>query len=132
MRLHRTHRIYPQTVMKVLRHAPRFASIGPMTRWLVSFALLIGAPVHAADPVGEVICAERSEMLRRLEVEYGATRQGRGLRGPDAVIEVWAVRSTGEWTLVQSYADGRACIIAMGENWEGENWEQSRPTDDPA
>jgi hypothetical protein len=29
------------------------------------------------------------------------------------------VPSTGEWTLVQSYADGRTCIIAIGENWEG-------------
>ncbi len=113
--------------MKVLRSASGFASIGRMTRWLLPLALLIGAPAHAGDPVGDVICAERSEMLRRLEIEYGATRQGSGLRGPDAVIEVWAVRSTGEWTLVQSYADGRACIVAIGENWE-----QTRPADDPA
>ena len=41
------------------------------------------------------------------------------MRGPDAVMEVWTVPSTGDWTIVQSYANGRSCIVAMGENWEG-------------
>jgi hypothetical protein len=43
------------------------------------------------------------------------------------VVEVWAVPSTGEWTLVQTYAGGQSCIVAMGENWEGLN-----PSQDPA
>jgi len=95
-------------------------------RWLIPLVLL-PLPAAAADPVGEVICAERAEMLRRLEVEYGAVRQGTGLRGAEAVVEVWAVPSTGDWTLVQSYANGRACIVAIGENWEG-----PEPAADPA
>jgi hypothetical protein len=87
-------------------------------RFWLPILLLLGAPAFAADPIAAVICAERSEMLRRLEVEYGAARQGWGLRGQGSVMEVWAVPSTGEWTLVQSYADGRSCIVAIGENWE--------------
>ena len=57
-------------------------------------------------------------MVAKLERDFGAQRQGGGVRGPDAVVEIWTVPSTGEWTLVQSYASGRACIVAMGENWE--------------
>jgi len=93
----------------------------------LTLALLVSGPAHAADPIGDVICAERAEMLRRLEVEHGATRQGSGLRGHEAVIEVWTVPATGDWTLVQSYADGRACIVAIGEHWE-----QRTVADDPA
>lgn len=96
-------------------------------RWTALLALAIACPAQAADPIGHVICAERSEMLRRLEVEHGATRQGSGLRGPEALIEVWTVPSTGDWTLVQSYADGRACIVALGESWE-----QAPQAEDPA
>ena len=80
--------------------------------------LLLATPALAADPIAAVICADREDMLHRLEVDYGAVRQGAGLRGPEAVMEVWAVPSTGDWTLVQTYADGRSCIVALGENWE--------------
>jgi hypothetical protein len=81
--------------------------------------LFLAMPASAADPIASVICADREDMLRRLEVEYGASRQGWGLRGNGAVMEVWAVPSTGEWTLVQTYAGGQSCIVAIGENWEG-------------
>jgi hypothetical protein len=83
--------------------------------------LLLATPALAADPVSPVVCAERGDMLRRLEVEYGAVRQGAGLRGPEAVMEIWTVPATGDWTLVQSYADGLSCILAIGENWEPED-----------
>ena len=42
---------------------------------------------------------------------------GAGLRDTEAVLEVWT-RDSGDWTLVQSYANGTACILAMGEAWE--------------
>jgi hypothetical protein len=94
-------------------------------RYVIPF-LLLATPAFAVDPIAQVICAEREAMLRRLEVEYGASRQGWGLRGNGAVMEVWAVPSTGEWTLVQTYAGGQSCIVAVGESWEG------APPQDPA
>jgi hypothetical protein len=47
----------------------------------------------------------------------GAEVVGSGLRDAVAVLEVWT-RASGDWTLVQSYANGTACILAMGEAWE--------------
>lgn len=97
-------------------------------RFLIPLLFLPAAPpVFAADPIATVICASRADMLRRLEVEYGASRQGWGLRGHGSVMEVWSVPSTGEWTLVQTYADGRSCIVAFGDAWEG-----PEPNADPA
>lgn len=91
-----------------------------MTRLLSIVALLAtGTAAHATSPLAEVICDERDALRMTLQRSFGARQQGRGMRGPDAIVEIWTVPSTGEWTIVQSYANGRSCIVAMGENWEG-------------
>ena len=72
------------------------------------------APVAAETPIAEVICLPRAELLVRLR---GAEVAGAGLRDGEAVLEVWT-KASGDWTLVQSYASGTACILAMGEAWE--------------
>ncbi|SRR6056297_887725 len=77
--------------------------------------------------IADVLCDDRTRMEGKLETQYGAQKQGRGLRGPDVVMEVWSSERTGEWALVQTYLDGRSCIVAMGEDWE--NLEQRK---DPA
>lgn len=82
--------------------------------WRVVLLLLAG-PALAQSPVAEVICLPRAELLQRLA---GAEVMGAGLRDAEAVLEVWAA-SSGAWTLVQAYANGTACILAMGEAWEG-------------
>ena len=71
-------------------------------------------PAAAQSPIAEVICLPRAELLARLK---GAEVVGAGLRDAEAVLEVWA-KASGDWTLVQSYANGTACILAMGEAWE--------------
>lgn len=76
--------------------------------------LALTAPVSAESPIAEVLCAPRAEILAKLS---GATITGSGLRDAEAVLEVWA-RPSGNWVLVQSYANGTACILAMGEAWE--------------
>jgi hypothetical protein len=83
--------------------------------------VLLATPVSAESPIAEVICLSRADLLLRLR---GAEVAGAGLRDADAVLEVWT-RPTGDWTLVQSYANGTACILAMGEAWEA-------PTPPPA
>jgi hypothetical protein len=82
------------------------------TRLILLLALT--GPAAAQSPIAEVLCAPREEVLLKLR---NATLAGAGLRHEDAVLEVWAEPS-GDWTLVQSYANGTACILAMGENWE--------------
>jgi hypothetical protein len=91
------------------------------TAWMIG----MGSAAMAGSPIAEVFCDDRDSLLLKLERSYGAERMGRGMRGPEAVIEVWAVQSTGEWTLVQSYPDGRSCIVAMGENWEAMGFAQA-------
>lgn len=82
--------------------------------WRLVPLLLLSGPAMAESPIAEVICLPRAELVQRLA---GAEVVGAGLRDAEAVLEVWA-RPSGDWTLVQTYANGVACILAMGEAWE--------------
>ncbi|MCU0904999.1 MAG: hypothetical protein MUE83_14170 [Tabrizicola sp.] len=83
--------------------------------WLRLIMLLACAtPAAAESPIAEVICIPRAELVQRLK---GAEVSGSGLRDAETVLEVWT-KASGDWTLVQSHANGMACILAMGEAWE--------------
>lgn len=78
---------------------------------------LLPFPV-AASPFADLICDDRARLQATLERRPHVTRQVQALRGPDAFLEVWVNDRTGDWTMVQAYANGTACIVAIGENWE--------------
>ncbi|MEM1065699.1 MAG: hypothetical protein AAGJ74_09380 [Pseudomonadota bacterium] len=84
----------------------------------LSIALAIALPASADARIADIICDDRETLRDRLQLNYGAQMTGRGVRGPDTVLEVWSAPGSGDWTLVQSYANGRACIVAMGQSWE--------------
>jgi hypothetical protein len=85
-----------------------------MLRRLILLCLLT-TPALAESPIAEVICAPRDQLLAQLS---GADVAGAGLRDMETVVEVWT-KTSGDWVLVQSYPNGLACILAMGEAWEG-------------
>jgi hypothetical protein len=80
---------------------------------LIPFLVLAG-PAVAESAIAEMICAPRAEIVARLQ---GSEVAAAGLRDSEAVLEVWT-KASGDWTLVQSYANGTACILAIGEAWE--------------
>lgn len=82
--------------------------------WRLILMVALAGPVAAQSPIAEVVCVPRAELAVRMQ---GATVTGSGLRDAETVLEVWA-KPSGDWTLVQSYANGTACILAMGEAWE--------------
>lgn len=91
---------------------------------------IIGLIAGAGAPqarIADVICDDRARLENRLVSQYGAEMQGRGLRGPDVVMQVWSSERTGAWALVQNYLNGQSCIVAMGDDWES-----LTPRDDPA
>jgi hypothetical protein len=98
-------------------------------RWTakLTFAAALLSAQMADARLAEVICDDRTRLETRLTNVFGASKQGQGMRGPDAVLEVWIEPRSGDWTLVQSYANGQSCIVAMGEHWE-----MLAPDTDPA
>ena len=91
------------------------------------FAVLacLGATVAHAQ-MSDVTCDDSAALHRQLSGTLGAERRGWGVREPGAVLEIWIVGRTGDWMMVQRYANGTSCIVALGEDWE-----QSRPLADP-
>lgn len=81
------------------------------------FALMLLPNVSVAN-INDLFCDDRNRLEDQLTNVHGAEKQGQGVRGPDALIEVWITPRSGDWTLVQSYANGTACIVAMGQHWE--------------
>lgn len=84
-----------------------------------SVCLAICLPQTApAQALGEVFCDDTKRVEQSLTQRVGAQRQAQGMRSPDALIELWIVPSSGDWTMVQTYANGTSCIVAMGEYWQ--------------
>lgn len=87
-----------------------------LTRLTALVFVATGALPEAAkaNPIAEVICAPSDQMRTRLESQYQAQRVWSGLRSPDEVMELWEEPS-GDWSLTIAYAEGRRCIVAMGD-----------------
>ena len=86
-----------------------------MTRPIL-FAVL-AAVVPLSSAWADVVCAPRADLVEKLQSTYGETRHGMGMRGPESILEIWRSESTGSWSVVMTYADGRACIVAAGDQW---------------
>jgi hypothetical protein len=65
-------------------------------------------------------CGDRTAMVEQLSRTYGETRKGAGLVGQTALFEVWASDATGSWTILKTYPNGTACLVAAGENWRAD------------
>lgn len=96
-------------------------------RILFCTLVLLAPQAVQAQRLSDIICDDTARMKRQLTEVVGAERHGFGMRSPETVIEVWITPHSGEWTLVQTYANGTSCVVAMGEQWEN-----LMPASDPA
>ncbi len=91
----------------------------------VALSVALVAPLVAALPglaqasMPDVSCDDRARLHQTLEDRLGAERTGMGLRDPETMLEVWVNPQSGDWLIVQNYANGTACIVAMGDHWQG-------------
>ena len=87
-------------------------------RILFCLMVCIPAPIFASAKMSDVSCDDSARMHTMLTEVLRAERQGMGLRDPETMLEVWVSPRDGEWMIVQNYANGTSCIVAMGEHWE--------------
>lgn len=90
-----------------------------LNRFVFFFWVLAILPVLAQARMSDVSCDDSARMTQTLQEVMGAERHGMGLRDPETMLEIWVTARNGDWMIVQSYANGTSCIIAMGEHWEG-------------
>lgn len=90
-----------------------------MSYWKILLAASVfGLPMTAQAQMSDLTCDDSTRLSQMLSEVMGAERRALGLREPETLLEVWIDPRTADWTLVQSYANGTSCIIAMGEHWE--------------
>lgn len=87
-------------------------------RLVLLFGVCLTLPTLGMARMPDVSCDDSSRMTKTLKEVMGAERQGMGLRDPETMLEVWVTARSGDWLIVQNYANGTSCIIAMGEHWE--------------
>lgn len=76
---------------------------------------LASLPAHASN------CAQRDLIVERLKSKFSESFAGGGLqstRTAHSVVEVWASKETGTFTVILTTPEGLACIVATGTDWE--------------
>ena len=63
-------------------------------------------------------CAPRDAVVERLAEGYGETRQSVGLGRDNSMVEVFASRKSGSWTITVTSPAGLTCLIASGQSFE--------------
>jgi hypothetical protein len=75
---------------------------------------LFAGPSEAA---AQASCGPRDQIVKVLADQYKEDPVGIGLAQPGQVLEVFASQA-GSWSMVMTMPDGKACLIAAGDNWE--------------
>jgi len=84
-------------------------------------ALSLGLSALIASPLvaqGARNCGPRDTVMIQLAERFGETRQAMGLGANNAVIEVFASRDSGTWTITATLPNGLTCMIASGQAFE--------------
>ena len=92
-----------------------------MKRHVLALSFGVGAMLLAAQTAyaqDNRKCAPRDRVVESLTVTYGETRQSIGLAPNNGVIEVFASKSTGTWTITVTMPTGVTCLVASGQAFE--------------
>jgi hypothetical protein len=92
---------------------------------ILSIALLTGllaAPAMADDGSAEtsqqMLCNERSEVMKNLSANYSEAPAALGMASNGGVLEVMTSKDGKTWTVLLTTPDGKSCLVAMGNSWE--------------
>lgn len=99
-----------QFLVDLICAAVRLSTAGRM--W-AGVAALVALPALV-----QASCAPRDRVIARLSDEYGEVLLALGQRSETVLLEVWASRDTGTWTVLETAPDGMTCVVATGTAWE--------------
>jgi hypothetical protein len=90
-----------------------------MTRELFALSFGFAALIAATNIANaQAPCADHATVVARLAERYGETRQSIGLAADSTVLEVFASRETGTWTITVTQPGGPTCLVASGHAFE--------------
>ncbi len=75
--------------------------------------------LSASSANAEQFCAPRDRAVMQLEKQFEELVSGRGLAANGKRMIELFVSEKGSWTVLISDPNGRSCVMASGENWQG-------------
>ena len=86
----------------------------------VLVGLALAQPLAAETEPGpqRPACHSYIEIARQLDSRYGEKPVSIGLQGNGHLLQVFASKDTGSWTILSMAPNGLACIVAAGRSWE--------------
>lgn len=104
----------PVPVKVAVRHRLASARRSSALILALGFATVLA---HSSAATAQTPCGPRDQLVRLLSEQYKETPVGIGLAQTGQVLEVFASLA-GSWSMVMTTPDGKACLIASGDNWE--------------
>lgn len=80
----------------------------------------LGVALALASPAWAGNCASRAAVVERLQTKHAEELAMAGLQGTaetGAMVEVWASRETGTFTVLVTQPNGITCIVATGTDF---------------
>jgi hypothetical protein len=85
----------------------------------LSLGLIFAAAVAVTPAFSQSAnCGTHAMISERLGEGYGESRQTVALGAGNTLVETWANRDTGTWTITVTEAGGPTCLVASGQAFE--------------
>ncbi|WGF87011.1 hypothetical protein [Marinivivus vitaminiproducens] len=80
--------------------------------------LMLGATPALADDTPSGPCLAYDQAIAHLSRQYAETPIGLGLKTDGDLLQIFASRKTGTWTVLSIRPDGTSCVVAAGRSWQ--------------
>ena len=92
--------------------------------WMKIGFIILTALVFSTSAIAQERCADRDLVIKRLSVYFGEVNQFIGLTTGGSVMEVWASKETGTWSITITQEAGITCFLAVGQRFKIRDDEQ--------
>jgi len=83
------------------------------------FALgFASAMLAGAASAQQLMCTERTALLKELNGKYHEQRTGLGIAAGNRGAMEFYVSEKGTWTILMTLTNGNTCIVAAGHSWQ--------------
>jgi hypothetical protein len=85
-----------------------------MKLFISTMTLVLGTTFATTAMADGNVCMSAGEMKAALTDWYGE----KPVAAPtEAKEQMWVSQETGTWTMIKSFSDGNACVLAQGDDW---------------
>lgn len=81
-------------------------------------AALLALALLSVEAQALGMCGKRADFVDALKGKYNETPRALAIAGDVNLVEVFASKDTGTWTILVTTPEGKSCIIGAGKDWQ--------------